>query len=241
MGWVKSHPFGGFMITLATMANRNWYEFVAIAIQSVIDNNSDFKLYLFIEDDSFPWFKNDKRIIVKNFNNMPKLLDDNSPNIKGMYPKISFLPFCLPFWLDDKKVIFFDSDVVFDGSLKNLWESGLGNCYAALVPEPQKSIDHIYGNMGVALLNLDKMRKDNIHTQLLNKLNTEFYLYICQDILNEVCADRIAPLSNKWNATHWTGFPETIIGCHGAGNIKPWDSRSRYYNTCLKYKDSLCK
>lgn len=228
-------------MVLATLANRNWYEYVAIAIKSVIDNNKDFKLYLFIEDDEFPYFKNDKRIIVKNFNTMPKLISDNSPNIRGMYPLISFLPFCLPYWIDDKKVIFFDSDVIIDGSLKELWNTKLGNCVCALVPEPEKSINSVYGNMGVALMDLDTMRKEGIHNKLLCKLNEEFYLYICQDIINEVCEGRISPLDNKWNATLWTGHPDVIIGCHGAGRVKPWDVESRYHDRWLKYKESLCR
>ena len=104
------------------------------------------------------------------------------------------------------KGIYLDCDVVVNGDIKELFDIDLGENYAAAVDDfvsakHAAKFDSLrYFNSGVLLLNINKMRKDNLTEVLVGKLNELKHLirYIDQDILNLVFGKKVVFLPPRF-------------------------------------------
>lgn len=120
------------------------------------------------------------------------------------------------------KVIYSDVDVLFKGSLAEMWNIEMGGCLLAGVKgannfqntwEPLqekgyakelKGLQGRYINAGVLLMNLKAIRDLNPDDQWLDMTKRQYH-YQDQDILNITCKDRILFLPLKYNvAAHLT-------------------------------------
>ena len=105
-----------------------------------------------------------------------------------------------------EKGIYLDCDVVVNGDIKELFDIDLGENYAAAVDDfvsakHAAKFDSLrYFNSGVLLLNINKMRKDNLTEVLVGKLNELKHLirYIDQDILNLVFGKKVVFLPPRF-------------------------------------------
>lgn len=111
------------------------------------------------------------------------------------------------------------------------------------------SLNEIYINAGVMLLNLGKLRKDHMSIKLLN--NTiklaEQIEYQDQDIINITFRGRIKEVDSKYNFASSNVIREKpkikeAIIIHYTGPIKPWNNNckhklrklwKKYYNIML--------
>lgn len=157
---------------------------------------------------------------------------------------------------DCNRVIYLDCDIVVIGSLKELWDSDLGNNLAAGAADYNSKVQEhseavgcksTYVNAGALLFDLEKMRTENISEKYLTvaeQLGTKATL-LDQDIINVTMDGRILPVPLKWNLS--TGYfkrrynyqyysDEEIIAAvkspvilHFSGKKKPWIfKRSRH-------------
>jgi lipopolysaccharide biosynthesis glycosyltransferase len=120
------------------------------------------------------------------------------------------IPELLP---DASRVLYLDSDIFVAGSLRPLWETPLGEAPLAAVAnvvEPALR-DHVaelgvdypggYFNGGVLLLDLDRMRAEGAADALFRFAHDRGQtLWLDQDALNSVFAQRWLPLHPRWNA-----------------------------------------
>ena len=141
---------------------------------------------------------------------------------------------------DLDKAIYLDCDLVAKGALDGLWETDLGGCLCAGVrdlwienihykPEIGFSLDELYINAGVLLLNLDLMRRERTfaalcETTLRPPCDIRFQ---DQDVINIVCRGRVKELPAKFNFTSEDALrhPEAAGGAiivHYTGERKPW-------------------
>ena len=140
------------------------------------------------------------------------------------------------------KVLSLDIDVIINEDISSLWDYDITDYYLAGVPEnfrQKKSSDPMYINFGVVMMNLKKLREDNLQPAMINFLNTQHIDCPEQGTYNRFCANHILPLPNDYNVTvysHITGdaLNEKIL--HYAGQkfwkhyshvrqygIMPWD------------------
>ena len=116
------------------------------------------------------------------------------------------IPNALP---EYNKAIYLDSDVIINSDLTELFNIDTGKNYAGVVKDLYSYISEhdnirlnkeIYFNTGVLLLNLKKMREDNIPQKLFDEKKVNLYAkYMDQDIFNIVMGDNIKLLSPAYN------------------------------------------
>ncbi|MBQ8868267.1 MAG: glycosyltransferase family 8 protein [Oscillospiraceae bacterium] len=124
-----------------------------------------------------------------------------------------FIPAMVP---EYDKGIYIDSDVIVCGDLAELFDTDLkdnlmGACTdlsVADVPELVNYMENAVGvkkeeyiNSGVLLMNLKKMREQNLESHFLNLLNTYHFDCIApdQDYLNAICNGKILYLGQEWD------------------------------------------
>ena len=157
------------MIKVCFCATRNLYNRLAIVITSLWAYNPNTIVYLCIEDDYFLPIQDDR---IKVTNVLKQNLDilSTNPNLKRFCTYMSLIRNYLPLILkDEDKVISIDCDVVFNGSLEDVWNWDLRDNYVAAVPEFNKQLDEEtmryndpYINAGFVIMNLKLMREHHI-------------------------------------------------------------------------------
>lgn len=164
------------------------------------------KIYFLIEDDQYP-YELPEEIECMNISGQTYFPNDG-PNfnnvltymvlIRAAYTKI------FPH-LD--RILSIDMDTVVNENISDLWELDLTDYYIAAVEEHDLSIEEgSYFNMGVAMLNLQKMREDKKDDEIINALNTYWYRYKEQDCFNEFFRGHALILSSDYNCC-WQAEP----------------------------------
>ena len=129
--------------------------------------------------------------------------------------KATFYRLILSELLKEEKCIYLDADILVGEDLTELFETQIDAYYAAgvrdvwidILPEEIREDRRIrtqipsmdqYINAGVLLLNLKKIRQDNMVIKFMDGLKKD-YLYEDQDILNVNCYGNTTFLPAKWN------------------------------------------
>lgn len=185
-------------------------------------------------------------------------------------PYAALYKFNIPLILSNlDKALYLDSDILVQQGLETLYDRELPNNYACMVKDTAFRNDPAYWerisfqgkhycNSGVMLLNLKKMREDDIPKKLLDcRLRTHGF-YMDQDTFNIVLQDRIQYLSSKFNRVTLflektpikeleefygeklenniaDNYKKAVI-LHIAGARKPWNSFMGYLSySFIKY------
>ena len=151
---------------------------------------------------------------------------------------------------DMDKILYLDTDMIVLRDLSDLFNTDLENHYAAVMKDMAGTYEGCatrlgtksYFNSGMMLLNLKKMRKDNIPEKLLDyKLHRDRGHFMDQDCLNVVFAENViyvSPIYN-WMAVNQMNYsPQEVMNFYGINNElnidnvaivhltnrqKPWD------------------
>jgi len=103
------------------------------------------------------------------------------------------------------KILTIDNDTIVKANISELWDIDLGDNYFAGCTEPFYTKGMItYINMGVAMLNLKKIREDGIDDLLLKNLYTYYYRNAEQGCINDTCQGHILVLPSEYNVTQYT-------------------------------------
>lgn len=184
------------------------------------------KIYFLIEDDVFPFDIPDviECINVKNQTFFPP----SGPNFDSAWTYMCLMRAAFPQMFPQyNRILSFDIDIVVKEDISALWDIDISDAYLAGVTEPQRqktSADPIYINFGVVMMNLDKLRRDNKGTEIIEALNHTKFGCPEQDAFNKFCAGHIVPLPNDYNVTvysHITGEAPHERILHYAG-LKYW-------------------
>jgi lipopolysaccharide biosynthesis glycosyltransferase len=152
-----------------------------------------------------------------------------------------WLPECLS---EVPRIIYLDCDVIVKTDICSLWNTNLGDCaLGAVGGDTRAATTHLtktrffeisgtepdaYFNAGILLLNLEKLRQNNIclYEEALTFLKKyPDTLYPDQDALNYIFHGNYYQLPNKYNVLvdRKTSEPKTDdVILHFAGLIKPW-------------------
>ena len=214
-------------------ASRNLYPYVYPTIISLLEHNDVEKIYMFIEDDTFPVGlpKLPSECVLINVSDQ-KWFNYDGPNFRTKFTYLSLMRVMYAkIFKKLDKIIQLDVDTIVTDSLKPIWDIDISNAYFAAVPEhltkyKPKNFDlkGKYFNIGVAVFNLDKIREDKVDDVIIKDLNSEEYKYIDQDIWNKYGSDTAVELPVRFNETFVTGYTDNPAVVHFAGTRKWYEN-----------------
>ena len=235
-------------------ANPSYYQHLCVMIVSLLENNKDrnFRVHVLTDDDSDT--ESEKiRELEKSYDNLEihfrKIVEDDVKafHLSKLAHHISIQAYyrCLipKLYPDIGKAIYLDSDMVVQGDLGDLWDenieeyllAGVDISQFARVDEYKKRIgltqESMYINSGVLLMNLRKMRENDIVALLVENagvLGTKAEL-VDQDVINYSLQGNMKALDPRYNWTHVhndelkkPALP--IVISHFSGPGKPWST-----------------
>ncbi|MBP3256064.1 MAG: 1-acyl-sn-glycerol-3-phosphate acyltransferase [Clostridia bacterium] len=201
--------------------------FLAVVIQSLIDNSSkdyiyDLKiLYTKISDENQSRIKNkyesdNVKIEFVDLNNYLEKFFDKFYT-RDYYSKTTYYRLFIPdLYPEFDKAIYLDSDMAVLTDVANLYNIDLGNNLVGAstdgavqaIPPFQEYVEKVVGmadsksyfNAGMLLMNLDELRKFKFQEKFLYLLETvKFAVAQDQDYLNRICKGRTLILPGSWN------------------------------------------
>lgn len=199
---------------------RNLYPAMRGAILSLLEHNPDAKIWVLAEDNELPFGK-DLGITVYNVSGQ-SIFPKNGPNMRSQFTYMAMMRSVTAALLPgEERVIQLDVDTIVCDDLTPMWETDLDGKWLAWCEERWgvwKPYGPKYYNFGVALMNLDQMRKDRAPDLLSSLLNLNAYQYVDQDVMN-LCAvpGKSVELPNRYNESFCCGYTEHPAIVHYAG------------------------
>lgn len=206
------------MISIALICDNGYVMPTVVAMVSMIENkSSNTKLSFFVLADgltpeSISVFKS-----LENDTCRVNIISVDSSRYQGLEKKYSsvsrssLLKFSIPDIIKElDKILYIDGDVIVKKDISELYDIELNDYYAAVVADgPKKKIaggkkhayygDPLYFNSGMMLLNLKKMREDNMASKLINFRLNEYNYFMDQDAFNRVLGSNVIHISLKYD------------------------------------------
>lgn len=204
-------------------ADKNYYNILPTAVNSLLQHNDVERVYCLIEDDYLESLKHSK-IQILNYKRYD--LPECDMNSKGKYPYSALVRCFLDQILEEDKILYLDSDTLVLQNIQDIWYTNIHNNYLAAVRENS----HYY-NSGVMLMNLDYMRKYNSSQKLLKVLNSRVLQFPDQDAINLAFEGKIRNLPYKFNVCDL--YNHNSKNCqwairHFTSKQKPWIKTCEY-------------
>lgn len=228
----------------AYCGTRNIYMDMLPSVKSLIMHSDIDAVYLIGEDDEFP-VELPECCHVINVSNQTFFKPDGA-NMKSQYTYMAMMRAALCHVLPDEDVVLsLDFDTIVVKDIDPIWELPIDDCYFSACPEYHKSRNGLtYTNTGVTLYNLKKLR-DGKADEVIGVLNTTYFRWVEQDVMNYLCQGRIYPMPNCYNANEWTVHPPETKPCshpvliHYAG-IKHWQDEPLVQGYKSKSWEEVC-
>ena len=198
------------------------------AAKSLIMNSGVEKIYFLIEDNRFPeWLPP----IIETINVSGQgFFPSNGANFKTSFTYMSLLRVCYTKLLPDQgKVLQLDVDTIVLDDISELWDVDLqGKWFAAVLEDHStwKPYGPRYYNIGVAMFNLEQIRKDKADETLIQFLNTTQVPYIDQDAWNRFGIGKDVQLPARFNESFVTSYTDNPAVVHFAG-FRDWKTNTR--------------
>lgn len=243
-------------------SDKNYIEHLSVALVSLIINNlsSNFDVYILNSGIPFKiWKKLNNTIANYNVKLINVILNENifeNLIINHHFSKANYYRLLIPELIKLDKVLYLDSDIVINGSIKELYDLNIDDFYVAAVEDPtfdrhnelKMSKNSKYFNSGVMLINNKKWRDDKLSNRVIDfiKDNTEVIRFVDQCGLNGVVDGNWMPIPLKYNQQSIifedcflqlnhsftvNEIDESIknpIIVHYTGSSKPWDLRNNH-------------
>lgn len=210
-------------------ASRNLYPYLYPSIISLLEHNDVECIYLLLEDDRFPANlpKLPKECVIINISEQ-RWFETDGANFRTRFTYLSLMRATYSkLFRKVKKILQLDVDTIVTDSLQPIWDIDISNAYFAAVPEhltkyePDFDLKGKYFNIGVAVFNLEKIRKDKVDDKIIKDLNTIPFKYIDQDVWNKYGSETAVELPVRYNETFVTGYTDNPAVVHFAGK-KNW-------------------
>lgn len=245
------------MINVGIACDENYSKYAGVVIASVLSNSKqDDTLCFYILTDGLS--ENIKAEILKlkeikdceiKFITLEEKLFEAYKSIKTH----SYIPICTFYRLklssilpDIDKIIYLDCDVVVNKSLKVLYNSDLGENIVGGVRDINRRMikrNPSYVNAGMLVMDLKKIREQNIEDEFLNwtKNHIDTIKMGDQEIINEVLKGRIQILDDRWNVqssnfTNRSSYTKNPWIIHYVSKRKPWHFGSFSYHKNYYFK-----
>ena len=197
------------------------------SMRSLLKHNPDARIYLLTDKEIEP----DIPMTVIDVSGQTYFGKDcvNLPNNFGGY--INLLKVCYPDLLPRlQKVIHLDADTIVCDSLEPMWKTDLNGKWVAACLERwgnYRPFGGDYWNMGVALINLKQLRKDNAVPLMVEYLNTVRQPFADQDawIKYGTEQNKIVTIDGRFNESMITGKSDSPAIVHYCGVSNWWGNR----------------
>ncbi len=246
-------------INICFSTDNNYAMHCGAAIASVLKNTKTEKtIDFYILNDGSLSKKNKKKLkkvsMLKNNVNLYFLTIDRSIfekffiKEKSHFTLATYYRYVIPSMLQSlSKLIYLDCDLIVNSDIEELYNIDLEDNYIGAVQdiigrENQLrlvlNMFNYYCNAGVLVMNLTKMREDNIQAKLIKctEDKKDVILWQDQDVINIVLEGKIKYLDLAWNLQYF--YPGEYMDfdnfefeqaeknpkiIHFIGHIKPWD------------------
>lgn len=258
-------------VKLVYITDKNYAMPTLVSIVSAIQNkSSNYKIYVIttFEDaeiiDKFRLLNNGTTEISIIPVNIKEFIPQSISSVNHV-TKTALIKFFLPDILSNEdKILYIDGDTIIQKPLDELYNMALGNNYAGVVFDnalfimPQHAARlqipvEKYFNSGVMLLDLKKMRTDNLSGALLEYRTTQYNYFMDQDAFNKILYGSVLFIPDKYNmvpVSHYHSknkIKEAVI-LHFAARFKPWiynlgesSALFKKYSKLSPYKDTKLK
>ncbi len=211
-------------IPIVFATDKNYLFYTCVAITSLAEHaakDTTYSIFILMDEETqeaVNWIERLNQTYQKIW--VEKVLVDtkalvNATICNNHVTKATFYRLLLDHMLLEEKCIYLDSDIIVTEDLTELYQIELGENYLAgcrdiwidrMSTEQREnrrlkigilSMDS-YINAGVLVMNLKKIRDDQVQTKFLSHLEKK-YPYEDQDILNVCCYGKILRIPQKWN------------------------------------------
>lgn len=195
---------------------RNVYADMETAAKSLVANSHVDVVHFLIEDAEFPRELPD--IVQVHDVSGQQWFRPDGPNFRSRWTWMVLMRAALCHVLDEVDVVLsLDCDTICVDDATDVWDTDLDGYYFAAVKEGAKSRDGLfYANIGVALMNLAKLR-DGKADEVIGLLNRCRYTWPEQDAMTYLCQGRIAELDKRYNDMGFNGHALDPCIVHFAG------------------------
>lgn len=236
-------------INIAYSCNNQWADKLAVTLTSTLLHAS--------KNDTYRFFILDGGITKENKKNLAKIkskinfqieyipvnkeLFVNAP-LGHHFTVETYYRLKLPSLINVDKLLYMDVDTLVKKDLNELFNIDLENYYAGAVVDENSYYKNIhklpikrYFNAGVLLLNLRKIREDNLEEKFFEFINnhSDQISWVDQCVLNAVFAENVKFLDRKFNFQHHSSLEQTkklykeqknnIVILHYVAQKKPWN------------------
>jgi len=216
---------------------RNVYEDMIPSMKSLLIHSDVDKIYFLIEDDKFP-YELPPEVECINVSNQ-KWFNNDGPNINNRCSYMVLLRVAFSKLFPElDRILTIDNDTIVRENISNLWDINLENYYIAGCAEPKKTNNSfLYINMGLAMINLKKIREDCVDDKMIQALNEHYFIEAEQSCINLFCKDHILEISSEYNDNNYTKKNNSKQKIVHYAQVKNW----RTLPLVLKYKNAPIK
>lgn len=226
--------------------------FLAVALQSLIENSSENNCYSIkilytniSEENQNKILKYERKNVNIEFVDLNYYIDKIKDKLytRDYYSKTTYFRLFIPeLYPQYDKVLYLDSDIVILSDIADLYNVDMEDNLVAAAPDDviqtievfqeyaEKVVGvadyHNYFNAGILLMNLDQLRKFKFQEKFLYLLETvKFSVAQDQDYLNRLCKGRVKLIENTWDRMPIGGDTvkrEDLNLIHYNLAFKPW-------------------
>lgn len=225
--------------------------FLAVALQSLIENSSERNYYLIkilytsiTEENQEKIKKYEKENVNIEFVDLNYYINKikNKLYTRDYYSVTTYFRLFIPnLYPQYNKALYLDCDIVLLADVAELYNIDMGDNLVAAAPDDviqkievfQEYVEKVVGvadyrnyfNAGVLLMNLDELRKFNFQEKFLYSLEKiKFAVAQDQDYLNRLCKGRVKIISNVWDKMPISNDTDTndLKLIHYNLAFKPW-------------------
>ena len=250
-------------LNIVFASDRNYIQHLSVALVSLLVNNRELAFTVYIVSSGMtPKDRRNIDEIVKGYDCEVRHLtvsDDLFVTLATehpMYPKGIYYRLLIPSLIDAEKVLYLDSDIVVNGSIRELYDAELGDAYIGAIEDPgfdrhdklRMDKSAVYFNSGMMLIDLGRWKKTGLQKQVIEFIekHPDDVWFPDQDGLNSVINGRWKKMPLKFNqfSSLFDADFESRFDCFGKEELleartkpviihyssgsKPWHFKNRH-------------
>jgi lipopolysaccharide biosynthesis glycosyltransferase len=248
-------------LNIVFATDRGYLQHLAVALASLLENNSGMNIYVINNDiSSTDWKRLEKLFVGKDSNLIDAKINDRQiENLitHSYFTKATYYRLFVPDVVKGDRALYLDVDIIINGCIDDLYNTELSNTFLAAVDDLYikdfyyLEMEHSakYFNSGVMLINLEYWRAYNVKEKVIEfiRRKPEVISFMDQDGLNSVINGNWLELHSQYNM-HTGFFKESGVNLqikeaidnpviiHYTGSSKPWHFRNDHPYKHLYWK-----